>query len=93
MYIENKSGDIDGAPARIGFVTFSKTGRSIYYRDLTLKRMKGGGVSGNYYCEETDDEYWVSGVKKRDSNTHWAESTKVLVDSDALEEYERVKSA
>jgi len=29
MYIENKDGDIDGVAARIDWVTFSKSGRSV----------------------------------------------------------------
>lgn len=91
MYVENKQGDIDGHVARIGWVTFSKTGRSIYYRGRTLKRMKGGGVSGNYYCEETGHEYWVSGIKVRGSNAHYAEFTKIHIDQDAEQEYELIK--
>ena len=92
MYIENKNGDIDGAAGRVGWVTFSQTGRSVYYRGRTLKRAKGGGVSGNFYDEATGQEYWVSGVKIRGSNAHPAESTKILVDEDAREEYERLRS-
>jgi len=88
MYVENKyTGE-----ARIGWVSFSKTGQTVYYRDKTLKRLKGGGISGNHYCEETDDEYWVSGIKKRGSNAHWAESVKMIIDDDAKEEYEKIKS-
>jgi hypothetical protein len=92
MYVENKDGDIDGAQARIGWVTFSQTGRSVYYRGRTLKRMKGGGIRGNFYDEATGEEYWISGVKKEDSNVHWAESTRVEVDADALEEYQRIRA-
>ena len=47
MYVENKDGEIDSAVARIGWVEFSKSGRTIYYRGRTLKRAKGGGIS-NY---------------------------------------------
>lgn len=32
MYVENKDGDIDGVPGHSGWVTFSQTGRSVYYR-------------------------------------------------------------
>ena len=92
MYIENKNGHIDGASARIGWVTFSKTGLSVYYRGRTLKRLKGNGISGNHYDEETGDEYWVSGLKKKGSNTHWAESVNVEIDEDAKEEYIRIKN-
>jgi hypothetical protein len=86
MYVENKS----TGEARIGWVTFSKTGKTVYYQNKTLKRLKGGGVSGNYFCEDTLDEYWVSGVKKRGSNAHWAEPVKVIIDDDAKEEYEKI---
>jgi hypothetical protein len=92
MYVENKNGYIDGAGARIGWVTFSQTGRSVYYRGLTLKRAKGGGISGNFYEEATGQEFWVSGVKTRGSNAHPAERTQVVVDDDAREEYERLRS-
>ena len=44
MYVENKNGDIDGAVARIGWVEFSKSGLTVYYRGRTLKRAKGGGI-------------------------------------------------
>lgn len=65
MYLENKDGEIDGYDARIGWVTFYKTGRTIYYRGRSPARLKGGGVSGNYFCENTHQEYWISGIKKR----------------------------
>ena len=70
MYVENKEGTIDGANARIGWVSFSKTGRTIYYRGKNLKRFKGGGVFGNYVDADTGEEYWVSGIKKRSRNAH-----------------------
>lgn len=91
MYVENKEGEIDGFNARIGWVEFSKTGQSIYYRNRTLNRIKGGGVSGNYYCESTGAEYWVSGIKRKGSNAHWAESPKIGIDEDAKEEYEKIR--
>jgi len=90
MYVENKDGDIDGLSARIGWVEFSKSGRSVYYRDRTLKRAGGQGIRGNHYDEETREEYWISGVKKRGTNTHWAESVEVSIDEDAKEEYQRI---
>lgn len=92
MYVENKDGVIDGFHARIGWVTFSRSGRSVYYRGRTLKRAKGGGISGDFYCDETGEEYWVSGVKKKGSNAHWAEITTVFIDEDAREEYQIIKS-
>lgn len=91
MYLENKDGDIDGHVARIGWVTFSRSGRSVYYRGRTLTRMKGGGVMGNYACNETGDEFWVSGVKKRGSNVHWASPVDIHVDDDAVEAYHELR--
>jgi hypothetical protein len=91
MYVENKQGDIDGADARIGWVTFSRSGQTIYYRGRTLQRLAGGGVSGNYFDAETREEYWVSGVKRRGSNAHPTRSVTILVDEDAVEEFERIK--
>lgn len=87
MYVENKNGSIDGADARIGWVTFSKSGRTVYYRGRELLRMKGGGVRGNYFDCETREEYWVSGVKRRGSNVHPHERVAVLVDPDAADAY------
>jgi hypothetical protein len=92
MYIENKQGLVDGARARIGWVTFSKTGRTLYYRGKSLKAIGGRGVSGNFIDEETAEEYWVSGVRKRGSNTHPAEAVcPVRIDEDAREEYARIR--
>jgi hypothetical protein len=92
MYVENKDGDIDGASARIGWVEFSKSGLSVYYRGRTLKRSGGQGIRGNHYDEETGEEYWISGVKKRGSNAHYAEPVDIVVDDDAKEEYQRIKN-
>lgn len=92
MYVENKEGKIDGAEGRIGWVTFSQSGRTVYYRGRQLQRAKGGGIRGNFFDTETGEEYWISGVKKRGSNAHWAERIKVEVDDDAADEYRAIKS-
>ena len=90
MYVENKSERGDRGEARIGWVTFSKTGRTIYYAGKRFQRIKGGGVSGNYYESESGEEYWISGVKKTGSNRHWAGGGAVLIDEDARAEYESI---
>jgi len=46
MYIEQKTGE---SKAWIGRVTFSRTGKTVYYRDMALVRAKRGGISGNHY--------------------------------------------
>lgn len=93
MYVENKSGDVDGVPGRIGWVTFSRSGLTVYYRGRALRRLKGGGISGNHFDVETGDEYWVSGIKKNGQDAHWASRINVEVDRDALDEYRRLLSA
>ena len=90
MYVESKDGLIDGARARIGWVAFSRTGQTVYYRGLTLQ--KGSGVSGNFFDADTRAEYWISGVKRRGSNAHPAEAgVNVEIDPDAVAEYERIR--
>ena len=91
MYVENKDGDIDGVQGRIGWVTFSKSGRTVYYRGRTLKRSRGGGIRGNFFDESSGEEYWISGVKRKGANRHWAERIEVLVDPDAVEEFNRLR--
>jgi hypothetical protein len=90
MYIELKTGYSDDGPARIGCVTFSKTGRTIYYRDRTLRRIKGGGYAGNYVDVETGEQYWVSGVKKTRQDRHWPGSGPVEIDDDIRDEYRKL---
>ncbi len=90
MYVECKEAAGDSGEARIGWVTFSKTGRSIYYRGKRFQRLKGQGARGNYFESETGEEYWVSGVKKSGTNRHWAGSGPIHVDEDARDEYESV---
>ena len=91
MYVELKTGYADNGPASIGWVTFSKSGGSIYYRGRTLQR--GNVVSGNYYDVDTREEFWVSGVKKNRQDRHWAGSSAVEIEPDAVDEYQRIIGA
>lgn len=47
MYIESKAGGLTG-PARIGRVTFSKSGTTIYYQGKAFQSLRGGGFKSNY---------------------------------------------
>ena len=88
MYVELKSGHGDRGPARIGRVTFSKSGQGIYYRGRLYQRLHGTGVAGgNYYESESGDEYWISGPKKDGSDRHWAGGGTVHIDDDVADEY------
>src|SRR5579871_1188523 len=84
MYIESKANDISG-PARIGRVTFSKTGLSVYYRGRMFQRLGGQGFKSNYFDSETSEEYWISGSKKRGGDRLY--SGTIEIDDDVREEY------
>ena len=72
MYIENKSNGLSG-PARIGRVTLSKTGKTLYYQGKTFQSLKGQGFKSNYYDLETNEEYWISGPKRDGSDRLYGE--------------------
>ena len=91
MYLENKDGLLEGSQARIGWVSFSKTGRTVYYSGRSLKALGGRGVRGNFIDEKSGEEFWISGLKKRGSNAHESESASVVVDDDAKDEYARLR--
>jgi hypothetical protein len=48
-YVELKTGFSDDGPAWIGWVSFSKTGRTVYAHGRRLRRIPGGGVQGNHF--------------------------------------------
>lgn len=84
MYIECKAEGIVG-PARIGRVTFSKSGKSIYYNGKTFQTLGGRGYKSNYFDVDTGEEYWISGCRKDGVNALY--STTVEIDADVREEY------
>lgn len=89
LYIECKTGGHDRGEAFIGRAVFSKTGKTIRYRDLELKPLGGRGVSGNYFDVETGFEYWVSAPKKKGQDRHSAGGGPVRIDEDVADEYWR----
>ena len=87
MYIELKSGVGDRGPARIGRVSFSASGKTIYYQGRAFQSCKGQGMGANYFDVETGDEYWISGPKKNGEDRHWAGGGAVEIDEDIADEY------
>jgi hypothetical protein len=55
MYIESKAEGLNG-PARIGRVTFNRTGRTLSYNGKSFQSLKGRGFKANYRETETG---WV----------------------------------
>lgn len=86
MFIECKAAGLTG-PARIGRVMFSKTGKTLKYREQQFRSLRGRGFKSNYYDIETGDEYWISGCKADGVDRLYGESTPVEIDEDVREEY------
>lgn len=85
MYIELKTGYSDDGPAWIGYVRTSKSKKTVYFNDCAFQK-KIGNYS-NYIDIENGDEYWISGIKKAESNRHWAGHGKIKIDRRAVTEY------
>lgn len=85
MYIELKTGYSDDGPAWIGYVKLSKSGRTIYFNNHAFQKQTGN--YSNYADIENGDEYWISGVKKNESNRHWAGHGIIQIDKRAVKEF------
>jgi hypothetical protein len=84
MYVEYKGDGIVGA-ARIGRVTFSKTGGTLYYMGKEFASLRGSGFKANYFDTKTREHYWISGCKQDGTDALY--STQVEIDDDVREEY------
>ncbi len=86
MYIENKSGSLNG-PAQIGRVLFSKTFHTIYYGGMTFKIIPGGGFKANWREIESGEEYWISGCRKDGADRLYVSRVPIEIDEDVRREY------
>lgn len=86
-YLEQKSGYSGNGPAWIGLVSFSKSGKTIYFDGKAFQRMGSARIQGNFIDIETGDEYWISGVKKDLSDRHKFGGGKILMEKRILSEY------
>jgi len=84
-YIELKTGYSDDGPAWICKVKLSKSGQTIYFNDKAFR--KGLSTFGNYYDVETKEDYWISRVKKDDTDRHWAGHGKIFLGKNIVQEY------
>ena len=85
MYIECKAAGLNG-PARIGRITFSDSGKTLYYKGKAFRSLKGG-YKANYYEVGTGEEYWISGCRKDGEDRLYVSSVPVAIDDDVCEEY------
>lgn len=86
-YLELKSGFSDNGPAWIGLVSFSKSGKTIYFNGKAFQSLDGMGMSGNYFDLESGEEYWISGIKKDMSDRHKSGEGKIFVEKQTLDNY------
>lgn len=85
MYIELKTGYSDDGPAWIGYVKTSKSKNTIYFNNHAFQKYIGN--YSNYIDIENGDKYWISGLKKKESNRHWAGRGKIRIDRRAVNDY------
>jgi hypothetical protein len=88
MYIECKAGGLTGT-GRIGRVTLSQTGRTLYYRGQKFQSLKRAGFKSNYYDVVTGEDYWISGTKRNGGDALYGGSLPIEIDEDVREEYWR----
>lgn len=84
MYIEYKGDGLVG-PARIGRVTYSKTGKSLTDRGQEFGSLMGTGFKANFAEVESGEQYWISGCKKDGLDSLYPNL--VEIDDDVREEY------
>ena len=86
-YIESKAESLQG-PARIGRVTFTKSGKGIYYEGREFYRISG--FKANYAESRSHDPYWISGPRRDGRDRLYCPSgLPVEIDDDVSEEYWR----
>ncbi len=86
MYMECKADGLSG-PARIGRVSCSKTGVTLYYQGRSFRSLRGGGFKANYFEVESGDHYWISGCRKDGADRLYGERVPIEIDEDVREEY------
>ncbi len=89
-YIELISGFTHTGPAWIGLVSFSKSGKTVYFDGKAFQRIGSDRTRGNFYDIESGDEYWISGVKKNMTDRHKFGGGKIFVEKRILNKYLQV---
>jgi hypothetical protein len=87
LYLESKADSLQ-SPARIGRVTFTNSGKGVYYRGREFYRISR--FKANYAEAGTHDPYWISGPRRdgRD-RLYTPRGLPVEIDDGVREEYWR----
>jgi hypothetical protein len=83
---ESKGGGLHGS-ARIGRITFSRTGATLHYGDKSFQSLKGSGFKANYFDVESGEQYWISGPRRDGTDRLYKSNDPVEIDEDVREEY------
>ncbi len=89
-YLELKSGFSGDGPAWIGLVSFSKSGKTIYFDGIAFQKIGSARIQGNFMDIESGNEYWISGVKKDVSDRHKSGGGKIYVEKRILNQYLKI---
>jgi hypothetical protein len=85
MYIECKAESLSG-PARIGRVTFTRTGATLRYGGKSFHRFTGGSKA-NYMEEGSGEPYWISGPRRDGTDRLYKSNDPIEIDEDVRKEY------
>jgi hypothetical protein len=89
LYVELKSGQSHKGPAWIGRGQFNRSGKTVYFNGRILYRRRD--FSSNHTDLETSEDYWISGVKKRGGDRHWAGGGRIQIDEGVVQEYLEIR--
>jgi len=82
----SSGGGLHGS-ARIGRVTFSRTGATLHYGEKSFQSLNGSAFKANYFCVETGEHYWISGPRRDGADRLYKSNWPVEIDEDVREEY------
>lgn len=85
VFIELKTGFANNGPAYIGYAARSKSGRTIFFNGKAFRKSTQC-ISGNYFDIESEEHYWISGVKKTGTDRLHGANGPTYVDRQALAE-------
>ena len=83
-YIELKTDGLRGI-GKIARVSFSKSGKTIYYEGRKLSSLKGFAAKANYFDEETYEEFWISNPRMDGKDSLFPAI--IEIEEDVREEY------
>jgi len=66
-------------------VSFSKTGRTLYYKELIFQRQEG--FKSNFREIGSGEDYWISGCRKDGADRLDGERLPIHIDDEVREEY------